>query len=93
MHLFIVQEKMLWIDRKLNLILIGRLSNDHSVLEEAEETEIKFVGKFHSIHVAKIPQKKWQITNMNHLLPIRILYNTNESRVLVKPSKILYFSR
>ena len=91
--LSIAYNDILWIDKTLNFTLIGRLSNDYTLLEEVEETRIQFITKYKSLIIAEVPNRRLKFTNMKHILPVKISYNPHQQRLSIQPTKILYFNR
>ena len=88
----IVHENVIWIDNKLNLTLIGTLSEDNSSLKNVEELTLHLVGKHKSMYVAKVPENIINETHLRHLLPVKISFG-EQQKLEILPTKILYFNR
>ena len=84
---------MIWIDLKLNFKISGRLSFPKShTLENVRDYRINQIGKYNSIYVLQ-EEKFTYPTNISHMLPIVIEGRPCQKRIMVTPSKILYFPR
>ena len=86
---------MIWIDLTLNFTISGRLSSQGSnILENVREFYINEIGKYQSMYVL---QKKnidsSASTNSKHMLPFIINGLPSQKRIIITPSRILYFQR
>ena len=93
--LYLELKDVIWIDLTLNFTISGRLSSQGSnILENVREFYINEIGKYQSMYVL---QKKnidsSASTNSKHMLPFIINGLPSQKRIMITPSRILYFQR
>lgn len=93
-HCVPVGQNILWFTMNQNKGIIGKLSlPKQNVLTEVKDFTISHVGKFNCIYVVRIQSIKPEATLPNKMLPITIPQSSNQERILIEPTKILYFNR
>ena len=92
---FSVNQNILWLTIDQMKGVKGKLSlpPKQNVLTEVKNFPISHVGKYNCIYVIYLHSIETNAILPNKMLPITIPQSSNQERILIEPSKILYFNR
>ena len=89
----IIEENVIMTNLNSNLAIIGELINS-TYLVNARQVKVDFIGEYKCMQVICIPTELSGEPLISQVkIPLKIIPMIAEQRIMVKPSKIMYFNR
>ena len=87
-----VKEHTVMVDDEADWAWMGTLING-SRLVNATKIDVDWVGEYNCMNILRIPKADQEVGQESLFLPVKVVMDLRGQRILVKPSKMLYFNR